>query len=283
MRRFTTSDGLGLAFRDEGAGLAVLCLAGLTRNMEDFDPVAAALAGQARVIRLDARGRGASDYDPNPANYHVTVEARDALELLDHLSIPRALVIGTSRGGMLAFLMGLAAHERLAGVVLNDIGPEIAPEGLAAIMAYVGLPPTDRDLDAAAARLRAQNALRFPGVALSAWRVWAARTYRPLPGGGLALRYDPAIRDALLAQAEAGPLPDLWPLFDGLAGIPLGLIRGANSDLLTAETAQRMRARRPDMRYAEIADRGHIPFLDEPGSLALIRAVLADAEAGGRP
>lgn len=273
MRRFTTSDGLSLAFRDEGEGLPVLCLAGLTRNGDDFAPMIAALHGAARFIRLDLRGRGGSDFDPVPANYTPWIEARDALECLDHLGIARAVVIGTSRGGILAMLMAMAARERLLAVCLNDLGPVIEPAGLARIMGYVGLPPEARTLDAVARALAVANADGFPGVPLARWRDWAAGAFRET-GEGIALRYDPRLRDALLKQAEAGPLPDLWLIFDALAGIPLGLVRGANSDLLSSATAAEMRARRPDMGLAEVPDRGHPPFLDEPEALALIRSLL---------
>lgn len=279
MRRFTTSDGLSLAFRDEGEGLPVLCLAGLTRNGDDFAPMIAALHGAARFVRLDVRGRGASDFDPSPANYTPWIEARDALECLDHLGIDRAVVIGTSRGGILAMLMAMAARERLLAVCLNDLGPVIEPAGLARIMGYVGLPPEARTLDAAARALALANAAEFPGVPLARWRDWAAGAFRET-GEGLALRYDPRLREALLKQAEAGPLPDLWPVFDALADIPLGLVRGANSDLLSPATTTEMQARRPDMGLAEVPDRGHPPFLDEPEALALIRSLLDRARHG---
>ncbi|HEU0222626.1 MAG TPA: alpha/beta hydrolase [Paracoccaceae bacterium] len=282
MRRFTTSDGLSLAYRDEGAGFPVLCLAGLTRNGVDFDPVLAAFGAEARTIRLDSRGRGASDRDPDFRNYTPAIEARDALELLDHLGLAQVAVIGTSRGGILAMLMALAAKERLLGIVLNDVGPVIEPAGIEAILTYVGLRPPEATLDALAARLAAQNATDFPGVGPARWRHWAAGVYAETPDG-LELRYDPKIRDAILAQIEAGPPPDLWPVFDAFEGIPLALLRGANSRLLSAAAAAEMRARRPDMICAEIPGRGHAPFLDEPESLAAIGSLLALARAVPSP
>ncbi|QDL91598.1 alpha/beta hydrolase [Paroceanicella profunda] len=272
--RFTTSDGLSLAYHDTGAGLPVLCLAGLTRNSADFEPVVAAFGDAARIIRLDSRGRGASDHDPVIMNYDVRIETRDAIELIDHLELPQVAVIGTSRGGLIAMAMAAIVPDRLCGVALVDVGPELAPEGLAAIMPHVGVAPALPDLDAVAARLAEVNAARFPGVPPAQWRVWAEGGFTETPDG-VALRYDPRLRDALLAQAEAGPLPDLWPLFDLLEGLPLALLRGANSDLLTAETAARMQARFPDMILAGIADRGHVPFLDEPASRAALSALLA--------
>lgn len=281
MRHFASSDGLALAFRDEGAGLPVLCLAGLTRNGEDFAPMIAALPGPYRFIRLDSRGRGASDRDPDFRNYTPAIEARDALELLDHLGLARAAVIGTSRGGMLALLMAFAARDRILGIALNDVGPVIEPAGLDYILSYLGLPPPWPDLDEAAEALAARYARDFPGTGPREWRRWAAGGLEEGPGG-LALRYDPRLRDALLAQAEAGPLPDLWPLFDALGDIPVAVIRGANSNLLAATTVAEMRARRPDLVAAEVPGRGHVPFLDEPESLAAISALLDRARARAR-
>ena len=160
MSRFTSSDGLSLAFTDTGAGMPLLCLPGLTRNGSDFDDLAAALGGRHRLIVLTARGRGASDRDADFMNYTVAVEGRDALELLDHLGLPRAVIVGTSRGGLIAMLLGLVAKDRLAGVLLNDIGPEIAPEGMARIMTYLGVAPRAKTYAEAAAALKATMGAR---------------------------------------------------------------------------------------------------------------------------
>ncbi|HMQ93555.1 MAG TPA: alpha/beta hydrolase [Amaricoccus sp.] len=274
MKRFVTSDGLGLAYADEGSGLPLLCLAGLTRNGEDFDPVRDAFGADLRLIRLDSRGRGASDFDPDPANYNVAVEARDALELLDHLGLERVALLGTSRGGLLSMVMAAAARERLIGVMLNDIGPVIEAEGLARILTYLGVRPSAPSLDMLAAATAAQMRPQFPGVTAAMWRVFLGRTLRETPAG-LELRYDPALRHAFLAQSDAGEQTDLWPLFDALAGVPLALLRGANSDILSQATAEAMRERRPDMALTIVPDRGHVPFLDEPCSQDAIGAFLA--------
>ena len=164
MSRFTTSDGLSLVFGDQGAGVPLLCLPGLTRNAADFDDLAAALDGRHRLVTLTARGRGASDRDPDFLNYNVGVEARDAVELLDHLGLPRVVIVGTSRGGLIAMLLGTLAKDRLAGVLLNDIGPELAPEGLARIMTYLGVAPRARSHAEAAAALKATMGAEFPGL-----------------------------------------------------------------------------------------------------------------------
>ncbi len=272
-RRFTTGDGLSLAYRDDGAGVPVLCLCGLTRNMADFDFVVRDFAGRARIIRLDTRGRGASDYDPDFHGYSVSREAQDAMELLDHLGIKRAAILGTSRGGLIAMALAATHRDRLAGVCLNDIGPVIDPAGLVKIMGYLGITPGYRTLEDGARALAERNAAQFPGVPLDLWRIHAARIWLETPTG-LALRYDRRLRDAVIAHSPTGGIPDLWPLFDMMAGLPLAVIRGANSDLLSAATVAGMRERRPDMIVAEVPDRGHVPFLDEPEARAAIAAFL---------
>ena len=164
MNRFTTEDGLSLAYLDEGAGLPLLCLPGLTRNAADFDELAAALAGRHRLIRLTLRGRGASDRDPDFRNYNVLVEARDVVGLLDHLGLERVVVVGTSRGGLIAMMLAATAKPRLAGVLLNDIGPELAPEGLANIMSYLGIAPRAKSFPEAAARAPGADGRAVPGA-----------------------------------------------------------------------------------------------------------------------
>ncbi len=272
MANFATSDGLRLHYEDDGTGLAVLCLAGLTRNARDFDFVAPHLR-QARLIRMDWRGRGQSEFASDFTTYNVGREAMDAIELLDHLGVGRAVVLGTSRGGLVAMAMAATAPQRLAGVILNDVGPVIEPDAIARIMDYVGRKPAFSDLQSAAQGLAAFHAAAFPGVPMQRWRHMAAAQYRATPDG-LELTYDPRLRDALIAQAKAGPPPDLWPMFDALASIPTGLIRGANSDLLSRETVAAMQARRPDLIATEVPDRGHAPFLDEPASLDVIHRLL---------
>lgn len=273
VQRFTTSDGLSLAFADEGSGPVLLCLAGLTRNMADFEPVLERFAGSARILRLDSRGRGLSDRDATYANYSVPVEAADAVALLDHLGIPKAAILGTSRGGLIAMWLASTRKERLAGVLLNDIGPVVEPEGLAYIFGYLGHRPGFADYDDAARKLAVSMAPRFPGVSVNAWRTYARRLWREGPDG-LDLRYDPRLRDAMLEQSASGNAQDLWPLYEALSGLPLAILRGRNSDLLSTATVTRMRELRPDALFAEVPDRGHVPFLDEPESVALIRRFL---------
>lgn len=269
----TAADGVKLAYDDQGQGAALLCLPGLTRNMDDFEPVLAAYKARARVIRMDFRGRGASDY-ADFATYTPMQEAQDVVALLDHLGVERACILGTSRGGLVALMLAVTARERLSGVIFNDIGPDIMAEGLSAIMDYIGKPPAFATLAEAAAAMPKLYEGAFRNVPAATWADFARRVWRE-DADGLHLRYDPKLRDAVApAFAPDFVTPDLWPLFDAMEGLPLGLIRGAQSNILSGETAAEMRRRRPDMAFVELADRGHVPFLDEPGAQAVIDRVL---------
>ncbi|PHP27259.1 alpha/beta fold hydrolase [Limimaricola cinnabarinus] len=270
MPRFAAEDGVGLHYLDEGEGLPLLCLPGLSRNAADFDHVAPHLGG-VRLIRPDYRGRGRSDR-ADPASYTVGQEARDVLALMDHLRLERAAILGTSRGGLIAMALAASAKRRLIGVALNDIGPEIAPAGLETIKGYLGRRPAQRTWEEAA-RFRARTWTGFEDVPHDRWLAEVRAHYEQTPDG-LELRYDPALREAVLGGAVQ-PAPDLWPLFDALSGLPVALIRGANSELLTRETAGEMRRRNPGMIFADVPGRGHVPFLDEARSLAALQGWLA--------
>ncbi|MGB8815539.1 MAG: alpha/beta hydrolase [Paracoccaceae bacterium] len=266
---FTTTDGTRIAFSDEGSGVPLLCLAGLTRSGADFDYLVPHLP-PCRLIRMDYRGRGASAWS-GADTYTVPTEARDALELLTHLGIEKAAVLGTSRGGLIGMVLAAMAHDRLLGLCLNDIGPAIDRPGLERILEYVGRNPTSKTHHALAAALP-RNMPGFHNVPPERWLAEAKKHYTATENG-LKITYDPALRDAFLLAIQA-PDADLWPLFDACAGLPLALIRGANSDLLSLADTAEMRRRRPDMIFAEVPDRAHIPFLDEPESLAAIHAFL---------
>ncbi len=267
IQKFTTHDGLSIAYRDEGDGLPVLCLSGLTRNGSDFDYVAPHLS-DVRLIRMDYRGRGASDW-ADPDTYTPMTEGKDALALLDHLEVESAAIIGTSRGGIISMLLAAAAKDRLRGACLVDIGPELAMEGLEVIKGYVGRNPQATSL-AELAMARARMLHGFENVPESRWMEEAEKHYIETPNG-ITINYDPQLAQVFDRAGDADP-PDLWPMFDALAGLPLALVRGANSDLLTSETAAEMQRRRPDMLFADVPDRGHVPFLDEPEAVAVIRA-----------
>ena len=268
-QQFTTSDGIRLAFDVQGAGKPLLCLSGLTRNMADFDHVLPHLSG-VQIIRMDYRGRGASGW-ADPATYTVLHEAQDALALLDHLAIAQTAILGTSRGGLIALILGQLAKARLTGIAFNDIGPVVERAGLDRIAAYVGRKPTARTLQDHADRLE-RGSPGFANVPAGRWLADATRQVRVTPEG-LDLSYDPALRDGFVAGLAAPPV-DLWPLFDALAGLPLAAIRGANSDLMSAATLAEMHRRRPDLIAATVPDRAHVPWLDEPTSLAALHAFL---------
>ncbi|TMV07613.1 alpha/beta hydrolase [Ruegeria sediminis] len=272
MPYFTTSDDRRIYFEDTGEGQPLLCLAGLTRCSRDFSFLAPHVT-DLRMIAMDYRGRGRSDYDPDFMNYNVPRESRDAIELLDHLGLAQVTVLGTSRGGLIAMALAATHPERLSGVILNDVGPVIEPVGIARIMDYLGRKPASRTHDQAARVLKEAMEPQFPGVPLDVWRKQAEIQYEATPDG-LALRYDDALHKALLEQSATGAIPDMWLFYEALKDIPTGAIRGANSDILSAETLAEMHRRHPGLISAEVPDRGHAPFLDEAESLAIIRRIL---------
>ncbi len=267
MAEFQGVGGTRLHYKDDGKGVPVLCLSGLTRNSTDFDYVAPHLAG-VRLIRMDYRGRGRSEW-ADPSTYTIPIEAMDALMLLDHLGVDRAAILGTSRGGLIAMTLAATAKDRLSGACLVDIGPELAPEGLTAIAGYLGRNPAQKTY-AEAVAMRASLMAGFEGVSESRWMEEVRKHYVETPEG-LKINYDPRLREAVEA-AGAQPIPDLWPVFDALQGLPLAAIRGANSDLLSEATFTEMQVRRPDMIAAVVPGRGHVPFLDEPEAVQALQA-----------
>lgn len=270
IQHFTTPDGARLAYRDQGTGLPVLCLAGLTRTMGDFDYLRPHLL-PLRMITMDYRGRGASDWT-GAASYTVLQEAKDALALLDHLHIDRVAILGTSRGGLIGLLIAAIAKDRLLGLCLNDIGPVIERRGLQRIFDYVGRNPVYKTHAEMAAKMPTLMQ-GFVNVPVARWQA-EVRLHYIEAENGLKITYDPDLRAAFLAGFD-GPEIDLWPLFDTCAGLPLGVMRGEHSDLLSVATVAEMRRRRPDMLFATIPDRAHIPFLDEAESLSLIHHFIA--------
>ncbi|MHC0053447.1 alpha/beta fold hydrolase [Actibacterium sp. D379-3] len=270
MQYFTADDGAKIAYRDDGGdGIALLCLSGLTRNAGDFDYLAPHLPG-VRMVRMDYRGRGQSDWT-GPATYTVGREALDAVGLLNHLGLGAVPILGTSRGGLIGMLMAATVPDRVAGLCLNDVGPVIERSGLEKIFDYVGRNPAAKTYaQAAAAMPRVMQG--FANVPDSRWLEEVRKHYVETPDG-LKINYDPTLRQAFL-DAFQGEDPDLWPLYDALAGKPVALIRGANSDLLSPGVAAEMARRRPDLIFAEVPDRAHIPFLDEPEALAAIHGFL---------
>lgn len=276
-----TGDGLKLYYRDhDSAGSTatpVLCLAGLTRNTRDFEGIAAHLSAGRRVIAADMRGRGRSDYDSNFMSYAVPVETGDVLKLIETLALPPVVVLGTSRGGLLASVIAAIKPAVLKGVVLNDVGPEIDPRGIARIASYVGKAPSVTTWDDAVAATKAINGDMFD-MDDAQWLAMTKAAYRE-EGGVPVLDYDLKIGDATRAQMAQPQAIDPWTVFGAFAAMPLLVLRGANSDLLSAATVAKMKAAKPDMQAAEIPGRGHAPLLDEPQSLAAIDAFLAGLDA----
>lgn len=270
MPYITAPDGTRIFFSDEGTGTPILCLSGLTRTGRDFDYAMPALEG-CRVIRMDYRGRGRSDWS-DYKSYTLMQEGTDALQLLDHLGLQQAAILGTSRGGLIAMGLALAAKDRLLGVCLNDIGPELDPAGLDVIMGYIGRNPAFKTHAEMAAAMP-DIMVGFANVPQDRWVTEVTSHYTETPRG-LQITYDPKLRDAVI-EAGAVAAPDLWPFFDALNGLPTAAIRGANSNLLSAETLSEMRQRRPDLIWAEVPDRAHIPFLDEPEAVDALKKWIA--------
>ncbi len=267
---FKTKDGARLVYTDSETGFPLLALAGFTRSGRDFDYMARHLP-DVRLIRLDSRGRGESDWT-GADTYTAMQEAQDALELLNHLGLERVAIIGTSRGGLLGMLMAMSAPHHVAGLCLNDVGPALERAGLERIGMYIGVEPAVSTLEEIATRMPAVMP-GFDNVPELRWEQETTRRYT-LTSKGIALPYDPDLAKSF-QKALASPVTDAWPLFDACAGIPLALIRGANSDVLSCTTADMMQTRRPDMIRVDIPDRGHTPFLDEPEALKAIQLWLA--------
>jgi pimeloyl-ACP methyl ester carboxylesterase len=270
--RFITSpDGLRLHIREYGDGnsdrLPVICLPGLSRTAEDFDVLAAALAHDPamprRVLALDYRGRGLSDYDRDPKNYALPVELADVIAVLDACAAAPAVIVGTSRGGLLAMMLAAVRPEAIAGVVLNDIGPVIEPKGLMRIKDYVGKLPQPGSFEEGAVILCRIADGQFPNLSAADWLAAAKRAWRD-EDGRLILTYDTGLAHNLAAVTSGQPLPAMWPQFEALALKPVMVIHGANSDLLSAETVEAMKARHPAMEVLVIPDQGHAPLLVEP-------------------
>jgi pimeloyl-ACP methyl ester carboxylesterase len=267
----TSADGFRLHARCYGkrnASLPVVCLPGLTRTAADFETLAETLSAGRRVIALDYRGRGLSDYDPNPANYSPPVELADVITAIKVLEAEPAIFIGTSRGGILAMLLAATQPAALAGAVLNDIGPVIERAGLERIKSYVGKLPQPKDFDDAADMLRQLFGAQFPALDRSGWMANARATYKR-EGDRLVPSYDVNI-GRTFEGADLDKLPTLWEQFGALAQKPVMLIRGALSDILSSATVQEMRARHPRLETVEVAQQGHAPFLSEPDLICRI-------------
>jgi pimeloyl-ACP methyl ester carboxylesterase len=276
---FTVRDGLRLHYRDYPGATGkppLLCLHGLTRNARDWSDFAERYSPGHRVIALDFRGRAGSDYDPIPARYMVPTYAGDVTEMLDQLGIPEAIFVGTSLGGLVTMAIAAMAPQRIRASILNDVGPDVDPAGIGRILSYVGKDVRFESWDAAADAIAANYGASFDRYTHEDWVKMAKRNCRE-DDGEIRFDYDMAIAEPF---RTAGPTPqvDLWPFFAALGQKPLLVVRGAKSDLLTAETAARMRSVAPHMKLAVVPGVGHAPELNEPEAVAAIDEFLAELE-----
>ena len=279
---WTSADGLTLfakSYGPEDAKLSVICLHGLTRNHKDFEPMIEALPGNHRFIAVDVRGRGRSAHDPEPDNYDPRVYARDIGLLLDKLGLARVALIGTSMGGLISLIMVRKMPKRIAGVVLNDVGPVVEKAGIARIAGYAGKVQPVTDWDSAAAAVKTIQGAAFPDMPEERWMDFARRTYRELPDGQVVLDYAPNIARSL-GKVKPGFLTNfaLWRLFGGLKKAPLLVVRGGTSDILSDKTATEMVRRHPDAVLATVPRIGHAPILDEPEAVRAISDFLSRLE-----
>jgi len=284
----SVQDGLRLHVRAHGArtnrALPVICLPGLARTTADFDTLAVALASDPvrprRVLALDYRGRGKSDYDRKPENYNLPVELADVLSVLTALGIDRAAFVGTSRGGILTMLLAVARPTAIAGCVLNDIGPVIDLEGLMRIKGYVGKLPALASFPAAAEALKRRFGSLFPKWSDDDWLAFARATFKE-DGDRLVPDYDPKLATILEAIGPEQPLPALWKEFDALGRVPVMIIRGANSDILSAATVEGMRKRRRALEVLEVPEEGHAPRLAGTPTIGRIAGFIASCDPAG--
>src|SRR5271169_34652 len=262
----------------QAGGLPMLCLPGLTRNSRDFTVLATHLSAHREVLTADLRGRGRSAWDPDPAHYQLPNYVQDAWSLLDARRLNKVLVVGTSLGALMGMVMAATKPERIAGVVLNDAGPEIDPAGLRRIAGYAGkLPPVTSWSDAAA-QAKSVYGLAIPGLSDEDWLAYAHQGYRENAEGIPVPDVDPKISEAFKAPPTAPA--DMWPLFSLIKRVPLLVIRGALSDLLSAATVERMAREHAGLEHITVANRGHAPLLNEPECVRAIDAFVAQHGKG---
>jgi pimeloyl-ACP methyl ester carboxylesterase len=277
-----SKDGLRLHYRDYPGPAdkpPILCLPGLTRNARDFAPLAERLSGDWRVICLDLRGRGESAYAKDPMTYAPLTYLQDIEALIGALELERFVVFGTSLGGLLAMLLAGTGPDRLAGVLMNDVGPVLGAAGLARIRTYVGRGGSWPTWLHAARSVAEVHGAAFPRYELEDWLAMAKQLCRLTPAGRIVMDYDMKIAEPFkLPGGEAGV--DLWPALEGLKKVPVLLVRGALSDLLSDETAAEMARRLPLLECVTLPDIGHAPTLFEPECVAAIDRLLGRVEAG---
>lgn len=285
---YPSFDGLRLHARvygdPGGPRLPVVCLPGLTRNTRDFHGLATYLreaAPNRRVVAFDYRGRGLSDRDPDWRNYNLAVEARDIVDGLAALGIPRAAFVGTSRGGLILHILATTAPGMLAAIVLNDVGPVIGREGLAHIRGYLQRPARPQTMDDAIRSQKDLHGPAFPALGDADWRRMAEAIYRIEDGRPVA-DFDPALVNTLATADPDAPIADLWPQFDLLAGLPVLVLRGETSRLLEAATVEEMHRRHPDLTSIDVPGQGHPPLLETAGLPDIIARFIEQGEGRDR-
>ena len=275
-RHVEADDGIRIYCRDyphPSARVPVLCLPGLTRNSRDFSSLAALISETRRVICPDLRGRGRSGHDPDWRNYHPGQYAADLWQLLDALDIEEAVVIGTSLGGWLAMLLNHQQSGRIAAAVMNDIGPEADPDGIARVIATAGLLDVVDSMAEAIEQAKSVYSIAFPDWNDDQWHFYTETTYRQLEDGRFDLNFDRNIGHAA-REGVSGLDIDPWAMYDDLADVPTLLIHGVLSDILTEPIISRMRDRKPDLTIARVSNRGHAPLLDEQEAVDAIATFL---------
>ena len=274
-RYWNSADGVKLHYRDYDGNRdrpPILCIPGLTRNARDFEPVADRFAGDWRVLSIDLRGRGGSAFDPDPAHYKPMVYVADILKMLDQLGIADAVFVGTSLGGICTMALALGDRERIAGALLNDIGPKIDSAGVERIMGYVGKASSFASWADAITELSARNFDVYPDYGPAEWERYVRRVMREDGSGSIVFDYDMAIAGNFESAASA---PEIWPLYQALDGRPVTILRGEMSDLLSAQVATRMASELADVELVTVPRVGHAPSLDEPESMAALDRLLA--------
>lgn len=256
-------------------GIPILMMHGLTRNSADFENIAEILRKNHKLIAADQRGRGRSGYDPESTNYHPAVYAEDMIALLRSLDIEKAILLGTSMGGIIAMLMSARQPDMAQALIINDVGPEVAPAGLERLQSYVGKSIQVDNWHDAADHCRQINQIAFPEYRSADWMAFAKRTFTTDKSGIPKLAYDMAISEGVQGEAPTAAPADLWQNWDLLPKIPILAIRGESSDILSPQTLADMRRRHAgSFSSVEIPGRGHAPMLDEPKAISTISKFL---------
>lgn len=284
---YQSQDNLWLYARDyqptgnHHAKTTLLCMHGLTRNSADFAALAKHLQQRCRVIAVDQRGRGQSDADPEPMNYHPGTYVQDMFSLIELLQLEECILFGTSMGGLMSLIMASLQPDLFTAIILNDVGPEIDQAGLNRIQSYVGKQAPINTWEEAVAQAKTINQHALPDLDAEAWLRFAKAIYREDSQGRLEVAYDPSIAVPMKTVGEESTSTDLWPQFNAVAGTPLLVIRGEFSDILSMNCVNKMRSIHKGMEFCQVPNRGHTPLLNEVCSLQAINDFLDSLSSEG--